>query len=248
MTQLVPFFFNGLDVRVTDRDGNPWFVLADVCRVLGLSNPSQAASTLDDDEKYTLTNSEGIASAQVQTLNIISESGLYSLVLRSRKQEARAFKRWITSEVIPSIRKTGRYGADPNAILNDPNALRGLLANYSERVIALEGRNAVLEPKAQALDRIATAHGSLCITDAAKVLQLQPRELFNYLHRSRWIFRRPGTGWLGYSEKSRDGLVEHKCYTIDRADGSTSINEQVRITPKGLARLARIFDVIKPAA
>ena len=126
--------------------------------------------------------------------------------------------------------------------------MRGLLLGYSEKVLALESENAALAPKADALDRIATAHGSLCITDAAKALQVPPRQLFDYLQNHRWIFRRHGTGWLGYSEKTQSGMVEHKCYTIDRADGSQRVNEQVRITPKGLAKLARDLGTIALAA
>lgn len=95
--------------RMIDRDGEPWFVLADVCAVLGHGNPSLAARSLDADEKHTLSNLKGIAGPQVQSLIVISESGLYSLILSSRKEGAKRFKKWVTSEVLPSIRKTGSY-------------------------------------------------------------------------------------------------------------------------------------------
>jgi prophage antirepressor-like protein len=97
--------------RVFDRDGEPWFVLADVCRKLGIANPSDAAARLDDDEKMTLGISEGQSGVRggARQMNIINESGLYSLVLRSSKPEAKRFKKWITSEVLPAIRKTGAY-------------------------------------------------------------------------------------------------------------------------------------------
>jgi BRO family, N-terminal domain len=98
-------------VRVVDRDGNPWFVLSDVCRVLAHSNPSAAAGRLDDDERMTLSISEGHSGqrgdAQFQT--IINESGLYSLILTSRKDSAKRFKKWVTGTVLPSIRKHGGY-------------------------------------------------------------------------------------------------------------------------------------------
>ena len=84
-TELTPFIFEGHEVRTLTREGDPWFVLADVCAVLAHSNPSQAAAVLDEDEKHTLSNAEGIAAAQVQSLTIISEPGLYSLVLTSRR-------------------------------------------------------------------------------------------------------------------------------------------------------------------
>lgn len=97
--------------RIIDRDGEPWFVLVDVCRELGIINPSDAASRLDDDEKMTLGVTEGQNGTRggPRMITIISESGLYSLVLKSTKPDAKKFKKWITSEVLPSIRKTGGY-------------------------------------------------------------------------------------------------------------------------------------------
>ncbi|MCA1971319.1 MAG: hypothetical protein LDL44_00630 [Caenispirillum sp.] len=108
--QITPFLFEGEHlVRTLDIGGAPWFVLVDVCRVLSIRNPSQAASRLDADEKDTLHNAEGIADPRAQSLTIINESGLYSLILTSRKPSAKRFKKWVTAEVLPTIRKTGRY-------------------------------------------------------------------------------------------------------------------------------------------
>lgn len=102
------------DVRTVLQNGEPWFVAADVCKALEIGNPSQALSNLDEDEKMTLTNNEGHSGQRggAQMMSIINEPGLYSLVIRSRKPEAKAFRRWITHEVIPSIRKHGLYAAD----------------------------------------------------------------------------------------------------------------------------------------
>jgi prophage antirepressor-like protein len=99
------------EFRVFNRDGEPWFVLADVCRSLGIRNPSDAASRLDDDEKTTLDLTEGrpIPRAGARKVTIINESGLYSLIIRSDKPEAKRLKKWVTAEVLPSIRKTGGY-------------------------------------------------------------------------------------------------------------------------------------------
>ena len=93
------------EIRAMQRDNEAWFVAADICKALDIGNPSQAVSRLDEDEKTTLISNEG------RQMNIISESGLYSLVLSSRKKEAKAFKRWVTHEVLPSIRKTGGYNS-----------------------------------------------------------------------------------------------------------------------------------------
>ena len=108
----------------------PWCVLADVCRVLEIGNPSQAAARLDDDERHTLTTDEGISDPRVQALTIINESGLYSLILTSRKTQAKRFKKWVTAEVLPAIRKTGSYG-QPVTAFDDPTTLRRLLPEYT---------------------------------------------------------------------------------------------------------------------
>lgn len=116
--QLVNFDFNGNAVRVyVDKEGATWFVAVDVCKVLTLANPRQAISKLDDDERKQVTFSsvsklDGVKNQQLnanQKLNVVNESGLYSLILTSNKPEAKKFKKWITSEVLPKIRKTGKY-------------------------------------------------------------------------------------------------------------------------------------------
>jgi len=114
---LVSFDFSQKSVRVVLIDGNPWFVAVDVCSVLELEQVSRALDRLDDDEKQlvdfsTLTNSTLVKNQQLnpgQKLNVVNESGMYSLVLTSRKPEAKRFKKWITSEVLPTIRKTGSF-------------------------------------------------------------------------------------------------------------------------------------------
>jgi len=116
--QITPFSFGTHAVRVVQRDGAPWFVASDVCAALGYVNPRDAVAThLDDDEKG-VANGDTLGGRQV--LTIINESGLYALVLRSRKPQARKFAKWVTSEVLPAIRKTGAY-ATPAA---QPGALR----------------------------------------------------------------------------------------------------------------------------
>lgn len=108
--KLETFDFNSAAVRVMVRDDAPWFVAADVCRVLDLQNPTDAVKGLDEDEKITLANSEGNPRAGIpHQLSLISESGLYALVFKSRKPEAKAFRKWVTSEVLPAIRQTGKY-------------------------------------------------------------------------------------------------------------------------------------------
>lgn len=130
---------------------------------------------------------------------------------------------------------------DPMRALNDPAAMRGLLLTYTEKVLELEAANAELAPKADALDRLATADGSMCVTDAAKTLQIRPKDLFSYLRSHGWIYSRLGTGDIAYQDKLQSGLMEHKTTTVYRSDGSEKVSTQARVTPKGLARLAKEF-------
>ena len=131
--------FEGRPVRVVDRNGEPWWVAVDVCDSLGLTNPSVALQGLDDDERDTLSNTEGItADRRAQAISVINESGLYSLILRSRKPEAKRFKRWVTHEVLPAIRKTGTYASPvgPTIISIEQvrDAIRAELAKHSPGV------------------------------------------------------------------------------------------------------------------
>lgn len=131
---------------------------------------------------------------------------------------------------------------DPMVALSDPNALRGLLLGYSEKVIELETKVTEMTADVQALNQLSKADGSLCITDAAKALGMGQKELHKWLSANDWIYKRAGNAhWLGYSDKEKSGYVEHKVTEVTRGDGSTKIAEQVRITPKGLAKIAKLL-------
>lgn len=129
--------------RIVDRDGEPWFVLADVCRELDIANPRDAAARLDPDEKDAVGISDAIG--RTQQMTIINESGLYSVILRSNKEAAKKFKKWVTSEVLPSIRKTGGYRGKTPAFIkrfneNWDRISPGYFSVISELVIRLHGR------------------------------------------------------------------------------------------------------------
>ena len=169
-TEIQTFNFNAATLRtLTDENGDPWFVGKDVCDILEISNPSDALKRLDDDERARFN-----LGRQGET-NIINEAGLYTLVLDSRKPEAREFKRWVTHEVLPSIRKHGIYatGTTIDQILADPEfGIRLLTDLKEERAKRIEAENQIkeLEPKAKALEDFTNVPDALLVRDAAKLL------------------------------------------------------------------------------
>ncbi|MBL3571997.1 hypothetical protein BV509_12305 [Rhodovulum sulfidophilum] len=151
------------------------------------------------------------------------------------KLRKRIIDRWMELEA------QGR-NFDPSTILESPAAMRGLLLSYTEKVIALEARVEDMREDVEAHARLTGADGTLCVTEAAKVLGMRPKDLFQWLGQHGWIYKRPNAGaWLGYQTKCNQGLLEHKTTTVHRADGSEKITEQVRITPRGMSKLARLI-------
>lgn len=131
---------------------------------------------------------------------------------------------------------------DPMQVLQDPAAMRGLLLTYSEKVLSLEAENGEMRPKVAALDRISTADGSTCITNAAKTLQMRPKDMFLWMQANQWIYKRAGgTAWVAYQHRIQSGMLEHKVTTVTRSDGTEKVVEQVLVTPKGMARLAEML-------
>jgi prophage antirepressor-like protein len=131
MKALLEQSFNGQFIRVFGSPERPLFVAADVCRILGIGNPSEALRGLETDEKTTLSNPEGRRGEPgAKVLNVITESGLYALIFKSRKREAKAFQRWVTNEVLPAIRKTGQYATSPTPTIE--STLQTLTAAVTE--------------------------------------------------------------------------------------------------------------------
>lgn len=163
------------EVRTLECNGEPWFVLKDVCDALGLGSPHKVAERLDDDERNQIPviNSYG----RNQETTIINESGLYSVIMRSNKPEAKKFRKWVTSEVLPAIRKTGSYQAKPMSIAENLAAQAQLLVEQEKRIARIEQRvdhalTAIARPQAD--NWIADMKGSICayceatgLTDAA---------------------------------------------------------------------------------
>lgn len=247
-TEIQTFNFNAATLRtLTDENGEPWFVAKDACDVLELNNVGQALTRLDDDEKSSITLNDGTPGTPNKA--IVSESGLYSLILASRKPEAHEFKRWITHEVLPSIRKHGIYATETtiDQILNNPDfGIRLLTDLKEERAKRIEAENHAkeLEPKAKALDDFTNVPDTLLVRDAAKLLSnsgtpIGEKELREWLSSHDWIYRHAGTWWAA-SERVKAGhlaMVESKSHGRHK-DGSTfAFPPTVRITRKGLALL-----------
>ncbi|MCU1073275.1 phage regulatory protein/antirepressor Ant [Stenotrophomonas maltophilia] len=150
----------------------------------------------------------------------------------------RSFKKSLVRAFFDMAQKVKMQSSDPMAVLNDPLAMRGLLLTYTEKVISLEQTVAEQAPQVATLNRIAAADGSLCMRDAAKVLQVRPVDLRRWLVAHGWVYQRPGhSGWLAYQERIQQGVMCHKVTTVQREDGTDKVVEQARITPKGIARI-----------
>lgn len=154
------------------------------------------------------------------------------------KRRAAVIKRWYdleTGKAKPSI--------DPMVALNDPAFLRDALISYTEKVMHLEHQVEEMKPDVDALTRIAKAEGSLCVTDAAKQLQVKPKSLFDLMSHSKWIYRRLGTAWIAYQDKIQQGLLEHKVTVVKSSTGEDKQVSQVRVTAKGLSKLAKLLSM-----
>ena len=235
---------------VTDHEGR--FNLNALHKASGLGKAKQPTNWLRLDSTKALID-EITNSSDLRSLPIERKEGAQGGTF-AHELLAVSYASWISpafhlkvNQVFIDYRqgKLKPAAIDPMDVLNDPASMRSLLLNYSEKVVGLEDQIKLIQPKAEALDRIATgAEGSMCITDAAKHLQVRPKDLFNYLQSHDWIYRRQGTSWLGYQEKIKQNLVEHKITTISLPDGNERMTTQVRLTAKGLAKLSEQYEEI----
>lgn len=221
------------EVRTLSIDGEPWFIAVDVCKALDINNVSMAISRLDDDERNTVSLTEGIPGNPNKT--IVNEPGLYALVLSSRKPEAKKFKRWITHEVIPSIRKTGGYIAGQETMTADELTAKALmvaretLARREAELSQTKVENAILQPKADYFDELVERNTLTNFRETAKQLGVKQKSLIPFLLDRKFIYRDKRGKLLPTAGKS-DGLFEVKeCYN-DKAQWSGT---QTLVTPKG---------------
>lgn len=220
-------------IRTLTIDGEPWFVAADVCKALELGNPSMTVERLDADEK-------GISSIDTlggkQRMAIINEPGLYSVILCSRKPEAKAFKRWITHEVIPAIRKYGGYMTKSllEQVLENPN----LIYEFARRMLAEQQKNERLKqeldrakPKADYYDAFIHPESCTNIRATAKELKVPEKMFTAFLIRKRYLYRAPSGSLMPYAKAAEDGLFFVKDYiAVNGHQGVYTL-----VTPKGKA-------------
>lgn len=227
-------------IRTITQNGEPWFAATDVCHALDVGNPSQAISRLDDDEKHTtLILNEGAASGKSQ-MSFVSESGLYSLVLGSRKPEAKAFKRWITHEVIPTIRRHGMYATPETAekILQDPDflikTLQELKKERSARVAA-EEQIRLDAPKVLFADCVSQADTDILVGELAKLLKqngmdIGQNRLYEKLRAEGFIMKNSTIPTQRAMEMGLFRVIER---SIMQPNGTTRITQTTKVTGKG---------------
>lgn len=219
-------------VRAVEVDGEPWFVGKDVAQALGYNDTDQALRKHVDDEDKLTRRFDG--SGQGRSMTTINESGLYSLVLSSKLPGAKKFKRWVTAEVLPTIRKTGGYQLPKDY----PSALRAL-ADATEKLLAVETENEANRPKVLFADAVSTSKTSILVGELAKLLKqngvdIGQNRLFGWLRENGFLIRRNGTDFNMPTQKSMDlGLFEIKETVVSHADGHTSVNKTPKITGKG---------------
>ena len=249
MSNIQVFNYNSVEVRTIQNDGETWFVLRDVCNVLGLGTPARVAERLDTDEvsQTHITDSMG----RQQEMTIINESGLYNVILRSDKPEAKPFRKWVTSEVLPTIRRHGMY-ATPDTVekmLADPDTTIKLLETIKqERAarMALEAKAEADKPKVLFADAVSASHSSILVGDLAKLLrqngvEIGQNRLFRLLREKGYLCSQ-GERYNLPTQRSMDrGWFQVKETTINQPDGSIRITRTVKVTGKGQQYFINLF-------
>lgn len=248
MNEIQIFSYNRIEVRTIQKDGEPWFVLKDVCQVLGMHNSRMVADRLDADEK-------GVSQIDTlggkQEMTIINESGLYNVILRSDKPEAKPFRKWVTSEVLPTIRRHGMY-ATPDTVekmLADPDTTIKLLETIKqERAarMALEAKAEADKPKVLFADAVSASHTSILVGDLAKLLRqngvdIGQNRLFVWLRENGFLIKNGERRNMPTQRSMEMCLFEVKETTISNPDGSIRITKTTKVTGKGQQYFLNLF-------
>ena len=250
MNELQVFSYEGKEIRTVQRSNEPWWVLKDVCEALELTTPARVAERLEDDE-VSLTHLIDSIGRQQETL-IISESGLYNVILRSDKPDARKFKRWVTHEVLPSISRHGAYLTTEKLeeVMNDPDAwIKVLTALKEERqakeLLKLQVSND--RPKVIFANAVSVSDGTILIGELAKILkgngiEVGQNRLFEKLRRDGFLIRRKAPDYNTPTQKAMElGLFRVKETAITHPDGHVTISKTTKVTGKGQQYFVNYF-------
>lgn len=232
MSTLVPFQYGAAEVRVVQVDGEPWFVLADLARVLEITSVSRLAARLDEGVRQTHTL---LTPGGPQSMTIVSEAGMYEVVIRSDKPEAAPFRRWVTGEVLPQIRRTGGYNERP--ALTDDEIVHQALQITARKVKELEARVVEMAPKANAYERFLDGDGSYSIGAAAKILGRSQNKLFHDLRAAGILISKGAMRNTPYQRYMHH--FEVKCHDYERSDGTFGTSYTTRVRPSGLHFIGR---------
>ena len=250
MNELQVFSYEGKEIRTIQRNGETWWVLKDLCGVLGLSNARMIADRLDEDDVSLayVTDSMG----RRQQTNIVNESGLYNVILRSDKPEAKKFKRWVTHEVLPQIRRHGAYitTSKIEEIMNDPDSWIKLLTALKEErqeKERLQLQTAQDKPKVVFADAVSVSDGTILIGELAKILkgngiEIGQNRLFERLRQDGFLIKRKGTDYNAPTQKAMElGLFKVKETAITHSDGHVTISKTTKVTGKGQQYFVNYF-------
>lgn len=237
MNEIAVFSYEGNNVRTVQCDGEPWWVLRDVCDVLEITNSRDAAARLDDDEKgVDIIDTLG----GKQAVTVISESRLYNVILLSRNPEAKKFKRWLTHEVLPSIQKHDVYTVDE--LLTDPDLLiqalqeikaeRSRNAALTETVSIQNQQIAEMKPKAGYYDVVLACKDAVAITTIAKDYGKTGQWMNKYLHTLGVQFKQ-GNIWLLYQKHAENGYTCTRTHLYNGSDGEQHSKVHTYWTQKG---------------
>ena len=247
MIELQSFTYQTNEVRTVQRNGEPWFVLRDVCEVLCIGSPHKVYERLDEDEKG---RSQIPTPGGLQEMSVINESGLYAVILRSDKPEAKPFRKWVTTEVLPSIRKNGGYIAQQEALSPEELMAKALMVaqqTIADREARIQAQAAeisaltvdkqIMQPKAEYFDDLVDRNLLTNFTEAAKQIGVKRKALIAFMVDHGYLYRDKKGNLLPYANKKSDGLFDVKQSTNQKTGWAGC---QTLLTPKGVETFRRL--------
>ena len=234
MNELQNFNFSGQDVRIITINDEPWFVVADIAKVLGASNSRSLAQMVDEEDK----GKQSLRSGSDAT--IVNESGLYTILLRSNNPQAKPLRRWVTSEVLPTIRKHGAYMTDKKAQdVISGNGLADLLLQAGNQIKQLELEKSQMKPKALFADSVSASENTILIRDLAKILKqngvdIGEKRLFTWLRDNGYLVKKIGSDYNSPTQRSMNlGILEFTESTYVHNSGKIIVTKTPKVTGKG---------------